>query len=251
MTTKAFGGRSHPPVGLHARPSVKFNKLAKTFASPHRVRHRAGRSVDRCQEHRQGDGCQGAAGKPAPHSRRGRPTPTRPSPRWSALVERDFDEAEADAARLSSSAGRRRRASPRGRSSFLAGARCRRTPPANRRGSTGTSRRPSPYAIGATGADGPGWQAKPPKSLSSRWRCSRTTRWSSRPSTRSLPASRPPTAWSAAIAAQIADYEAADDDYFRARATDLSDLRDRGAPRSSPARPRRHCPKARCSPAKT
>jgi len=35
------------------------------------------------------------------------------------------------------------------------------------------------------------------------------------------------TAWSGAIMAQIRDYEAAEDDYFRARASDLKDLRDR------------------------
>ena len=34
------------------------------------------------------------------------------------------------------------------------------------------------------------------------------------------------TAWTETLAAQIADYEAADDDYFRARAADLRDLRD-------------------------
>lgn len=34
-------------------------------------------------------------------------------------------------------------------------------------------------------------------------------------------------AWSAALADQIADYEAAEDEYFRARASDLRDLRDR------------------------
>ena len=32
---------------------------------------------------------------------------------------------------------------------------------------------------------------------------------------------------SRALAAQIADYETSDDDYFRARAADLDDLRDR------------------------
>ena len=35
------------------------------------------------------------------------------------------------------------------------------------------------------------------------------------------------TAWSSALDAQIADYNAAADDYFRARAADLADLRDR------------------------
>ena len=35
------------------------------------------------------------------------------------------------------------------------------------------------------------------------------------------------TAWSDAIAAQIADYEATEDDYFQARAADLADIRDR------------------------
>ena len=34
------------------------------------------------------------------------------------------------------------------------------------------------------------------------------------------------TAWMETIAAQIADYETSDDDYFRARAADLRDLRD-------------------------
>src|SRR5229473_1374475 len=34
-------------------------------------------------------------------------------------------------------------------------------------------------------------------------------------------------AWSSALAVQIADYEASEDDYFRARASDLRDLRDR------------------------
>jgi phosphotransferase system enzyme I (PtsI) len=34
-------------------------------------------------------------------------------------------------------------------------------------------------------------------------------------------------AWSAALAGQLADYEAAEDEYFRARASDLRDLRDR------------------------
>ncbi|HMB46727.1 MAG TPA: phosphoenolpyruvate-utilizing N-terminal domain-containing protein, partial [Afifellaceae bacterium] len=36
-----------------------------------------------------------------------------------------------------------------------------------------------------------------------------------------------PTAWHAALAEQISDYQAADDEYFRARAADLADLRDR------------------------
>ena len=34
-------------------------------------------------------------------------------------------------------------------------------------------------------------------------------------------------AWLGVLALQIADYEAADDDYFRARAGDLADLKDR------------------------
>ncbi len=34
-------------------------------------------------------------------------------------------------------------------------------------------------------------------------------------------------AWDSALGAQIADYAAADDDYFRGRAADLADLRDR------------------------
>jgi phosphotransferase system enzyme I (PtsI) len=34
-------------------------------------------------------------------------------------------------------------------------------------------------------------------------------------------------AWQSVLAAQVADYEAADDDYFRARAGDLADLKDR------------------------
>jgi phosphotransferase system enzyme I (PtsI) len=41
------------------------------------------------------------------------------------------------------------------------------------------------------------------------------------------------TAWLAALAAQIADYEGSDDDYFRARAADLRDLRDAVARRLS------------------
>ena len=43
------------------------------------------------------------------------------------------------------------------------------------------------------------------------------------------------TAWSAALAEQIAGYEAADDDYFRARAADLKDIRDRCSRADSPA----------------
>ncbi len=35
------------------------------------------------------------------------------------------------------------------------------------------------------------------------------------------------TAWGAALDAQVAGYEAADDDYFRARSADLRDIRDR------------------------
>jgi phosphotransferase system enzyme I (PtsI) len=50
-------------------------------------------------------------------------------------------------------------------------------------------------------------------------------------------------AWQAALAAQLADYEAAEDAYFRARSTDLKDLRDRvlrclrGAAMPAPALP--------------
>jgi phosphotransferase system enzyme I (PtsI) len=46
-------------------------------------------------------------------------------------------------------------------------------------------------------------------------------------------------AWSTALAAQIADYEAAEDEYFRARASDLRDLRDRVLGRLVGAAPRR------------
>ena len=44
------------PTGLHARPAVKFTKLAKTFAAEIRLRGVPDGDVGRRQEHRQGDG---------------------------------------------------------------------------------------------------------------------------------------------------------------------------------------------------
>ena len=62
----------------------------------------------------------------------------------------------------------------------------------------------------------------------SRSRCSKTTAWSApalaRIDRRGEAANQ---AWSAAIDPEIASYDAADDPYFRARASDLRDLRDR------------------------
>ena len=51
-------------VGLHARPSVKLTKLAKTFGSTVELALGAERPMDRRQEHRQGHGGQGAAREP-------------------------------------------------------------------------------------------------------------------------------------------------------------------------------------------
>ena len=82
-------------VGLHARPSVKFTKLAKTFRGAGRGGAWPRRAVVRRQEHRQGDGGQGAEGHGAASARRGRGRRRGASTRWSALVERDFDEGEA------------------------------------------------------------------------------------------------------------------------------------------------------------
>ena len=88
-------------VGLHARPSVKLTKLAKTLRQPHRAGAGDGRAVDRRQEHRQGDGDQGAEGHGAPFARRGRGCRAAVEA-LVGLVERDFDEAPAGGA------GRRR-----------------------------------------------------------------------------------------------------------------------------------------------
>ena len=71
-------------VGLHARPSVKFTKLAKSFAAAGRDGAAAGRPVVRRQEHRQGDGGQGAEGHGAAFARRGRGRRTSGRRRWSS-----------------------------------------------------------------------------------------------------------------------------------------------------------------------
>jgi hypothetical protein len=46
-------------VGLHARPSVKLTKLAKTFGSKIELSLSDSGPLDRCQEHREGHGVQG------------------------------------------------------------------------------------------------------------------------------------------------------------------------------------------------
>ena len=83
-------------VGLHARPSVKLTKLAKTFGATIELGTGAGRPVDRRQEHRQGHGGQGAAGQL--HFRAAGNDARDAVAALIGLVERDFDEAQADAA---------------------------------------------------------------------------------------------------------------------------------------------------------
>ena len=79
-------------VGLHARPSVKFTKLAKSFPAEVGVAL-ARRPVVRRQEHRQGHGREGAEGHDASPAGGAATALKRRSRRWSGLVERDFDEA--------------------------------------------------------------------------------------------------------------------------------------------------------------
>ena len=81
-------------VGLHARPSVKFTKLAKSFAAEVEMALSPQRSVVRRQEHRQGDGRQGAEGHDAASARRGRGA-DEAIDALVGLVERDFDEGAA------------------------------------------------------------------------------------------------------------------------------------------------------------
>ena len=68
---------------------------------------------------------------------------------------------------------------------------------------------------------------KPRRSCRSRSRCSKTITLRPRRSRGSPPARPPIGPGSAAIDAEIASYEEAEDSYFRARASDLRDLRDR------------------------
>ena len=84
------------PVGLHARPSVKLTRLAKSFRC--RIEGAARlRTVDRCQEHRQGHGAEGAARLHPAFPGRGEGAAEAVNA-LSALVARDFDEDHADAA---------------------------------------------------------------------------------------------------------------------------------------------------------
>ena len=58
-------------IGLHARPSVKLTKLAKTFASQIEVAPRSERPMGGRQEHRQGHGGKGGEGHDPAFSRQG------------------------------------------------------------------------------------------------------------------------------------------------------------------------------------
>ena len=79
-------------VGLHARPSVKLTKLAKTFASKIELGLVRRRSVDRCQEHREGHGVQGGERLDAAFPRRSAATRPQAVTALVDLVRRDFDE---------------------------------------------------------------------------------------------------------------------------------------------------------------
>ena len=64
---------SPDPCGRPARAPVgEADQARQDLRFVDRARHRPGRSVDRRQEHRQGDGREGAAGQPPPHPRRRR-----------------------------------------------------------------------------------------------------------------------------------------------------------------------------------
>ena len=84
------------PVGLHARPSVKLTRLAKSFRCRIEVaQHASGPWID--AEHRQGHGAEGAARPTSAFPGRGEGAAEAVNA-LSALVARDFDEDHADAA---------------------------------------------------------------------------------------------------------------------------------------------------------
>ena len=87
------GLKSPTRSGLHARPSVKFTKLAKTFAARGRGGACPRRAVVRRQKHRQGDGGQGAQGHGAASCAPAAKGAESAVKALVALVERDFDEA--------------------------------------------------------------------------------------------------------------------------------------------------------------
>ena len=86
-------------VGLHARPSVKLTKLAKTFAAASSsARRRGGPWID-AKSIVKVMAAKAPQDSDAPFPRRRRRTPTDAVAALIALVERDFDEAPAGSRR--------------------------------------------------------------------------------------------------------------------------------------------------------
>ncbi len=237
-------GAHHPRCGPACPPLGQAHQARQGLRGAHRPG--AGRrAVDRCQEHRQGDGHQGAEGHGAAHPRARATTPRPRSRRWSDLVERDFDEGRIPCRPVGRPAPSPPSATPPVRcSSSMPAAATTRPAAMPATDEPGCGRPSPPAAADPDGADGRSADAEAAAILEFQVAMieddslSEAALAAIAAGTDAATAPGPPRS-----TAQIAGYEAADDDYFRARGADLRDIRDRvlralaGAGERSTSRP--------------